>query len=171
MNFADKIAFVTGAGGGIGFQIARDLLAAGAKVTMFDLKPAPSELPGSPENRLYIQGDLTDDKQVESAVADTVETFGALDCLANVAGALLFAEDRSALEIDLDVWDRVMAINLKSMVLCCRHAVPLMRRTGPEKPEVGGSMVHISSIQALRGDDLPQDAAGGRFRLQWDIQF
>jgi NAD(P)-dependent dehydrogenase (short-subunit alcohol dehydrogenase family) len=56
--------------------------------------------------------------------------------------------------MDLDAWDRVMTVNLKSFVLTIRHAVPAMKRSG------GGAMVHFSSIDALRGDDRPQDAYG-----------
>jgi len=56
--------------------------------------------------------------------------------------------------MDMDVWDRVLAINVKSFALTARFAVPAMKATG------GGAMVHISSIDALRGDDKPQDAYG-----------
>jgi len=55
-------------------------------------------------------------------------------------------------EIDLGDWDRVMAVNLKSAVHTCRHAIPLMKATG------GGAIVHVSTIQCLRGDPEPQDA-------------
>jgi len=57
-------------------------------------------------------------------------------------------------DIDMDLWDRVIDINLRSFALTTRHAVPAMRLSG------GGSMVHIASIDALRGDDKPQDAYG-----------
>ena len=53
----------------------------------------------------------------------------------------------------MDVWDRVLEINLKSVALTARHAIPHMKKTG-------GAMVHIASIDALRGDDKPQDAYG-----------
>ena len=77
---------------------------------------------------------------------------GRLDYLVNTVGVLWFGRDRSVLDIDLADWDRVLDINLKSMVHTVRAAVPLMRRTG------GGAMVHFSSIQCLRGDSAPQDA-------------
>jgi 3-oxoacyl-[acyl-carrier protein] reductase len=150
--FAGKVAFVTGAGGGMGFRIASDLINAGARVLMFDIKPRPNEIPGSPEQSLYVEADLTDETTVATAVEKAVALFGGIDYLANVAGALWFKRDKSALEMDLDVWDQVMAINLKTMVHTTRNIVPHMRKRG------GGAMVHFSSTQCLRGDPAPQDA-------------
>jgi len=151
-DFEDKVGFVTGAGGGMGFRISSDLIKAGARVLMFDIKPRPEEIPGNSEQSLYVEADLTDEPAVAAAVDKAVKLFGGIDYLANVAGALLFTRDKSALEIDLDVWDQVMAINLKSMVHTARHIVPHMRQRG------GGAMVHFSSTQCLRGDSAPQDA-------------
>jgi len=151
-DFAEKVAFVTGAGGGMGYRIASDLINAGARVLMFDIKPRPDEFPGSSEQSLYVQADLTDEPAVAAAVEKAVDSFGGIDYLANVAGALWFDRDKSALEMDLDVWDQVMAINLKSMVHTARQVVPHIRKRG------GGAMVHFSSTQCLRGDPAPQDA-------------
>lgn len=152
MGFEGKTAFVTGAGGGMGLNIARDLLAAGANVTLVDLKERPGGLDGFPGKATYLLGDLTDEPFVAEAFEATFAASARLDHLVNAAGVLWFGRDTSMLEIDLDVWDRVLAINLKSMVHTVRHAVPLMQRTG------GGALVHFSSTQALRGDDRPQDA-------------
>lgn len=152
LNFAGKVAFVTGAGGGMGLQIACDLIGAGARVLMFDIKPRPEEVPGSPGQSLYIQADLTDQAAVAASVEKAIAMFDGIDYLANVAGALWFKRDKSALDMDLDVWDQVMAINLKSMVHTARHIVPHMCKRG------GGAMVHFSSTQCLRGDPAPQDA-------------
>jgi len=152
LDFAGKVVFVTGAGGGMGLRIASDLIDAGARVLMIDLKPSPEGIPGSPDQSFYLQADLTDEPAVVGSVEKAVELFGGIDCLANVAGALLFNRDKSALDMDLDVWDQVMAVNLKSMVHTSRHIVPYMRKRG------GGAMVHFSSTQCLRGDSAPQDA-------------
>lgn len=152
MNFSGKVAFVTGAGGGMGFRIASDLINSSASVLMFDIKPRPEDIPGSSEQSHYVQADLTDESAVADAVEKAVDLFGGIDYLANVAGALWFGRDKSALEMDLDVWDQVMAINLKSMVHTSRNIVPHMRKRG------GGAMVHFSSTQCMRGDSAPQDA-------------
>ena len=151
-EFDGKVACVTGAGGGMGYRIACDLIEGGASVLMLDIKPRPDTVPGRPRQSIYRELDLTDETAVADAVADAAEGFGGIDYLANVAGALWFDRDGSALEIDLEAWDRVMAVNLKSMVHTARQVVPLMRARG------GGSMVHFSSTQCMRGDPAPQDA-------------
>ncbi len=151
-EFADKVAVVTGAGGGMGLQISRDLIAGGASVLMIDVKPRPEAIAGESERFLYVEADLTDETAVAAAIGQAADRFGGIDYLANVAGVLWFERDRSALDIDPGVWDRVLTINLKSMVHTTRHAVPRMRERG------GGAMVHFSSTQCLRGDPAPQDA-------------
>ncbi len=152
MSFEGKVAVVAGGGGGMGLNIARDLVAAGARVTMIDLKGRPAEMPTGPGAAEYVEADLTDAAATEAAIEGAYAAGGQLDHLVNTVGVLWFGRDRSVLDIDLAAWDRVLAINLKSMVHTVRAAVPLMRRTG------GGSMVHFSSIQCLRGDAAPQDA-------------
>ncbi len=151
-DFSNRVAVVTGAGGGMGGEIAARLLASGGSVVMIDVKPEPDNLPGTPEQRLYAQGDVTDAAFVTAAINEGAERFGRIDHLANVAGVLWFGRDVSLLDIDLDVWDKVFDITLKSMVLTARAAVPHMKAGG------GGSMVHFSTIQCLRGDPAPQDA-------------
>ena len=140
---------VSGAGGGMGLNIAGDLIAAGANVTLLDLKPRPRGLPEGPGRCLYHQGEVGEEGFVAGAVAATVEAFGGLHYLVNCAGVLWFDRDGSVLDIELKTWDRVLEINLKSVAIVARHAIPAMRRSG------GGAMVHFSSIQALRGDPLP----------------
>jgi 3-oxoacyl-[acyl-carrier protein] reductase len=147
-EFAGRTAVVTGAGGGMGLQIARDLQAAGALVAAIDVKAPPAEL----ADALYLQGDVSDDRFVGAAVGRAFAARGRLDYLVNAAGILLFGQDRSLVEIELAVWDRVLAINLTGCMLTARHAIPCMQKTG------GGALVHFSSIQCLRGDDRPQDA-------------
>lgn len=148
-EFRNKTAVVTGAGGGMGEAIALALAKAGATVTGIDVKAAAASL--KTEGVAYAQGDLRD----SGFVAKTIEGAargGKLDYLANVAGVLWFGRDKSLLEMDLSVWDEVMDINLKSMVLTSRAATPFMRKAG------GGAMVHVSTIQWMRGDLKPQDA-------------
>ena len=152
MSFEGKTAFVTGAGGGMGFAISRELAGLGAHVSMIDIKAQPAEVEDWQSSFHYVQGDVTSEDTVAHAMKAAFEKRGRLDYLANAAGVLWLGRDKSAVEMDLNVWDQVLAINLKSMVHTARHAVPWMKKTG------GGSMVHISSIQCLRGDSVPQDA-------------
>ena len=153
MGFTGKVAFVAGAGGGMGLAIARALLARGAHVAMADIKPVGPETAGTGD-RVYLQGDLTEEGFVAAGIRSWADRQGRLDYLVNTTGVLWFGRDKSCTEMDMAVWDQVMAINLKSFALTIRHAVPAMRRSG------GGAMVHFSSIDALRGDDRPQDAYG-----------
>ncbi|MEM7669055.1 MAG: SDR family oxidoreductase [Pseudomonadota bacterium] len=151
-DFTGKVAVVTGAGGGMGREIAELILNSGGSVAMIDLKPEPEGLAGPAERHLYAQGDATDAAFVTDTIDAAAKRFGGIDYLANVAGVLWFDRDRSLLDIDLEIWDRVFDINLKSMVLTSRAAVPHMRRAGR------GAIVNFSTTQCLRGDPLPQDA-------------
>lgn len=150
-DFRGRAAVVTGAGGGMGLEISRQILASGGAVVMIDVKPAPEDLPKD-ERCLYAQGDLVDQAFVQKTVDDAARRFGRIDYLANVAGVLWFGRDASLLSMDLDVWDQVFDINLKSMVHTARAVVPHMKAAG------GGAMVHFSTVQCLRGDSVPQDA-------------
>ena len=154
MNFENHTAIVYGAGGGMGLNIANDLLAVGCNVSLVDLKPEPEPIRTEPGKAAYFQGDATDETFVGEVTSSTVSAHGGLDHLVNATGVLWFDRDRSIVDIDMDLWDRVIDINLRSFALTARHAVPVMRDTG------GGSMVHIASIDAMRGDDKPQDAYG-----------
>lgn len=154
MSFADKAALVAGAGGGMGLAIANALIVEGCATAFLDLKERPAEIAAGPGRHLYHRGNATDEAFVAGAVAETVATFGRLDYLVNTTGVLWFDRDRSLLDIDLQVWDEVLATNLKSFMLTARHAIPEMRKAG------GGAMVHFSSVQALGGDPKPQEAYG-----------
>ena len=147
-GFVGRTAVVTGAGGGMGLHIASELLAAGAMVAGIDVKDRPEAL----DDALFHQGDVSDDRFVREAIGSAYAETGRLDYLVNAAGVLWFGRDRSLLDVELEVWNRVIAINLTGCMLTARHAIPLMRKCG------GGAMVHFSSTQCLRGDDQPQDA-------------
>jgi 3-oxoacyl-[acyl-carrier protein] reductase len=152
MSFEGKSAIVTGTGGGMGHACARDLLAGGANVTCIDIKDRPDGLDDGPGRALYLQGDVTDETFVAEVFARTMEANGRLDYLVNAAAVLWFGRDASLVDMDLEIWDRVLDIDLRAVMLMARHAVPLMQAGG------GGAMVHVSSTQSLRGDPKPQDA-------------
>ena len=94
-----------------------------------------------------------------------------IDYLVNTTGVLWFNKDVSAVDINSDIWDKVFEINLKSMMYLSQLIVPKMRKNK------FGSMVHISSVDALSGDDKPQDAYGAskaamiRLSKSFAIQF
>lgn len=151
-DFSGRSAIVTGAGGGMGEQISIALATAGCFVMCVDLKPCPDSL-AEFKNVDFMQGDLTDETFVNSMSVAAYEKHDRLDYLCNVAGVLLFEKDKSIFEMDLDVWDQVFDINLKSMVYTTRACQPLMK-----KSPSGSAMVHFSTIQWMRGDTAPQDA-------------
>ena len=150
-DFKDKVAVVTGASGGMGQQISLDLMNAGARVIMMDLKDEPEEAKYHSGNCLFCQGDVTNEDFVNDSINHGVEKFGRLDFLVNAAGILLFGVDESVVDMDLNVWDRVFDVNIKACAYTVRASVPYMKKHG-------GAMVHISTIQCYRGDDKPQDA-------------
>lgn len=149
----DKVALIAGGGGGIGLQTALDLLKAGASVFIVDVKPMPEVLKDV-STAAYCQGDATDQTFLDRVFGEIASTHGQMDYLVNATGVLWLDRDKSFLEMDMDVWDQVYQINLKSLVMTTRGAVPLMRKAGQ------GAIVHLSSIDALAGDPSPQDAYG-----------
>jgi NAD(P)-dependent dehydrogenase (short-subunit alcohol dehydrogenase family) len=145
MDLSGRRAFVTGAGGGIGFQIAHDLVAAGCSVTALDIKPDPGDFPSGPGEISYIQGDLCEHETIDRSV-DRAATDG-LDYVVNAAGVAMLNEDGSIVDIELDVWERTMQINLLAPVHIARRAVPHMLRGK------GGAFVHIASVAGARSMD------------------
>ncbi|WP_197911673.1 SDR family NAD(P)-dependent oxidoreductase [Kineobactrum salinum] len=129
-EFEGRVAFITGAGGGMGLQISRQFLAQGGKAVLIDVKQAPPELSEFEDQFHYAQGDLTDENAVQEAMALAASRFGRLDYLVNTAGVLWFDRDKSVVDMDMEVWDQVFNINLKSMAYTIRHAVPLLRASG-----------------------------------------
>ncbi len=142
--FAGKACVMTGAGGGMGLAIARALQAAGCAVTAIDPKPQPPSF-ALGERARYVRGDATDEALVARTVADAFDSAGRLDYLVNAAGVGWYDRDGSVIDMAMDVWHRVIEINLSAAALMARHAAPAMRRTG-----AGGAMVHIASVVGLR---------------------
>lgn len=147
-RFKDRHVLVSGAASGMGRGVAEAMLSEGARVTAVDLADSP---PAGPTDALEFRpGDVTDPDFLADTVAAAVARFGPMHHLVNAAGVLWFDSDRSALEMDLQVWRRVLDVNLTGAALTARHTAGHMAD--------GGSMVHVSSTQCYRGDDRPQDA-------------
>jgi NAD(P)-dependent dehydrogenase (short-subunit alcohol dehydrogenase family) len=130
-----KVALVTGGAQGIGAAIAEGLAAEGATVVVADLSP--------PEGG--IRADVADEDDAGRMVEETVDRHGRLDILVNNAGLYASLAMRPFDEIPLEEWRQVMDVNVASMFLTCRAAVPAMRRQG------GGKIVNISSGTPFRG--------------------
>lgn len=139
-----RVALVTGSGRGIGFAVARALIATGAKVAMNDLheervREAAKAL--GPDASAF-PADVSSKDQVDAMVEAVQANLGPIDFLVNNAGM-----DRAAgiLDIEEDEWDRFMAVNLKSVYLCTRALLPTMQ------DRRFGRIVSMSSIVAHQG--------------------
>ncbi|MFD6313563.1 SDR family NAD(P)-dependent oxidoreductase [Streptomyces nigra] len=145
-DLTGKIAIVTGAARGIGFDIASKLAAAGARVVVSDLdeaatKAAADEIP----NAVPIACDVRDEDQVVSLVEQTVERCGGLHIMVPNAGV---AKPMPLTSMSLADWRYVTAVNLDGVFLSIRHAAPAIIASG------GGSIVTIASVTATAGSPL-----------------
>ena len=157
MRLAGKTALITGAGSGMG-RVACELFAReGANVIATDLnasglgETARLVNEGGAGAILTLLGDVSDETNVAAWVRAGVERFGGLHVLYNNAGIFPDA-DRSVLTMDEDTYRRTLDVNLKGVMLCCKHAIPEIVRAG------GGSVVNVASFVALVGCTVPQDA-------------
>jgi NAD(P)-dependent dehydrogenase (short-subunit alcohol dehydrogenase family) len=139
-----KIAVVTGAAQGIGRALAEGLAAEGARIVVADLRGA-DEAAASFPGGVGLTVDVSSEDDVRRMVEETLERAGALDILVNNAGLYASLEMRPFEQIPLDEWRQVMDVNVASMFLTCRAAVPVMRERG------GGKIVNISSGTPFRG--------------------
>ena len=139
-----KVALVTGAAQGIGRAIADGLAAEGARIVVADLQGAERAAEAFPGG-VGLTVDVADEAQVGRMTAEVVERCGGLDVLVNNAGLYASLEMRPFTEIPLEEWRRVMDVNVASMFLTCRSAVPALRERG------GGAIVNISSGTPFRG--------------------
>jgi 3-oxoacyl-[acyl-carrier protein] reductase len=133
-------AIITGGSGGIGQAIAARLRAAGLRIAVFDRVPPTG---GSAACDLYCACDVTDERSVESAVADVIAKWGGVDVLVNNAGIL--GPVAPAASVPLDDWRRVIDINLTGAFICSKAVVPHMVARG------WGRIVNMSSVQGKEG--------------------
>ncbi len=145
MPLSGRVAFVTGAGGGIGGAVARAFAEAGASVLAVDRDVAGVE---EGERVSAHACDLTDADAVEAAVAAVRARFGRLDVAFHGAGISGRRLGDGPVDVCTEAgWDAVLETNLKSVFLCCKHVVRAMLDGG------GGSIVNLSSVLALVGGD------------------
>lgn len=153
----DKVAFITGAGMGIGREAARLFAEEGARVVIADIdEKAAKETARLVETAggqaMATTGDVALEADVQRMIEDGARRFGALHVIYSNAGVLWKDRDRSVLETDERWWDRVIAINLKSVFWVTKHGIPHLRRAG------GGSVIIMGSVSALVGFTRAQDA-------------
>jgi NAD(P)-dependent dehydrogenase (short-subunit alcohol dehydrogenase family) len=139
-----KVAVITGAASGIGRQSARRFAAEGASVCVVDLADEAGEQVAAEVGGLYLHADVTDPDDVQAMYAKAAGRFGGIDVLFNNAG-ISPPDDASVLDTDLEAWQRVQDVNLKSVFLCCKHGIPHLLGRG------GGSVVNTASFVAVMG--------------------
>jgi NAD(P)-dependent dehydrogenase (short-subunit alcohol dehydrogenase family) len=152
-----KIAFITGAGAGMGREAAVLFAEEGGRIVVADIDQAAAaetvkKVEAAGGQGLAVAGDVAIEGDVQRMVGEAVRKFGALHILYNNAGVLWKDRDRSVLETDEKWWDRVMAINLKSVFWVTKHGIPHLRTAG------GGSIIMMGSVSALAGFTRAQDA-------------
>ena len=138
-----RTAIITGGTGHLGSTVTRAFLAEGYRVAVpwrsrgewWDLE---EDLSGDERDRaLAIEADLTDESRVRDMVRRVRAEWGRVDCLLNLAGGVAFGE--KVWETGLDTWHKMLAVNLTTAFLCCKHVIPFMRRQGK------GRIVNVSS--------------------------
>lgn len=150
-RLAGRVAVVTGAGSGIGLATARRLHAEGAFVVCVDIdedagKAAAAEVAGE-----FVACDVTDEAGVRDLFDGVAARHGRVDVAFNNAG-ISPPDDDSILVTELAAWERVIRVNTTSVYLCCKYAIPHMRRQGK------GSIINTASFVALMGAATSQIA-------------
>jgi NAD(P)-dependent dehydrogenase (short-subunit alcohol dehydrogenase family) len=143
-----KVAVVTGGCSGIGLATVQRFVEEGAKVVIGDIaEQRGHELVGQlggPDLATYVQVDVTDKEQVDALFKTAKDTYGSVDIAFNNAG-ISPPEDDSILDTDLEAWRRVQEVNLTSVFLCCKAALPYMLEQG------SGSIINTASFVAVMG--------------------
>ena len=147
MRLQNKVAIVTGAGSGFGEGIAKRFAAEGAKVIVNDLNlggatRVAAEITDRGDLAQVCTGDVSKDADVAALVRFAEETYGRLDIVVNNAG--ISHRNQPLLDVSEQEFDRIFQVNVKSLFLTARHAVPVFRKQG------GGCFVNIASTAGVR---------------------
>ncbi|UOQ83683.1 SDR family NAD(P)-dependent oxidoreductase [Gracilibacillus salinarum] len=148
-----KVALVTGGASGIGLSSARLLAKEGARVVIGDYnvegaKAAAKEIEENGGSASAIFLDASQQASIKEAVEFTVKTYGKINVLFNNVGLTNLQKDLDVVHIDLEEWDRLMDVNLKSVLLGSRYAIPYMKEAG------GGSIINTASMAGFASDAI-----------------
>jgi NAD(P)-dependent dehydrogenase (short-subunit alcohol dehydrogenase family) len=156
-----KVAIITGAALGLGRATAIRLAQEGARVAITDVLDAEGENTAREigASASFWHLDVSKEADVEKVFAEVANKWGSVDILVNNAG--IAGANKPTDQLTEKEWDAVMAVNVKGVFFCTKHAIPYMRKKG------GGSIINLSSIYGLvgAGDVPPYHAAKGAVRL------
>ncbi len=146
MKLKDKVTLVTGAGGGFGEGIAKRFAEEGAKVAVIDIRGDAAERVAGEigSDAVAMTADVSVNTDIARVVADTKARFGRIDVVVNNAG--ITHRNQPLLEVDESTFDRIFAVNVKSIYYMIQAVVPLMRGQG------GGVVLNIGSTAGIRPD-------------------
>ncbi len=145
----DRVAVITGAGGGIGLASARRLALEGAKVVCADVDEDAAARAAAEVDGLAVRADVSVEDDVIRMFRTAHDSYGRIDVAFNNAG-ISPPDDDSILTTGLDAWRRVQDVNLTSVYLCCKHVIPYMREQGK------GSIINTASFVAVMGSATSQ---------------
>jgi 3-oxoacyl-[acyl-carrier protein] reductase len=147
--FSEEVAWVTGSSTGIGAASAVALARQGCRVAVHynrsedEAREVMEQITASGGDAMLVGGDVSDAGEVEGMAREVEDRYGRLDVLVNNAGSLI--ERRSFSELTEDLWDRVISVNLKSVFLCSKAVLPMMKRQG------SGRIINMTSVAARNG--------------------
>ncbi|RJQ33570.1 SDR family oxidoreductase [Candidatus Parcubacteria bacterium] len=139
-DFSNKVVVVTGGSMGIGYGIVKRFVEAGAQVIIADLEEPHEKIQAT-----FVKTDVSQEKDVENLFSVIKKDFGRLDVFINNAGIFPSA---TVADMTLELWEKVQAVNLRGVFLCCKGAAQLM------KQNQGGSIINVASIDALHPSQL-----------------
>src|SRR5215211_2718388 len=147
MRLRDKVCIITGGGSGIGRATALIFAAEGARVVVADKNKAAAEAVAAEcgakgAKTIALETDVSKSADAKRMVDETVKAFGRIDVLVNNAG---YGIPGSVVETDEQAWDDLMAVNVRGVFLCSKHALPVMQAQG------GGAIVNTASAVASMG--------------------
>ncbi len=148
MRLSNKVIIVTGGAKGIGRAYCLGAAGEGARVVVADVAdstPTVKEVEARGAQALGVECDVSREVDTQRLATETLARFGRVDVLMNNAAVYGTLERRPLLEIPVDEWDRVMAVNLRGLFLCARAVVPAMKAQG------GGAIINISSSTFFKG--------------------
>ncbi len=150
-RLAGRVAVVTGAGSGIGLATVRRFAAEGARVVAVDIAAEAGRAAADEVGGIFIACDVSDEDAVRELFARVADELGTVDIAFNNAG-ISPPDDDSILTTGIEAWERVQRVNLTSVYLCCKYAIPYMQAQGK------GSVINTASFVALMGAATSQIA-------------